>query len=179
MTTINKYAKGKIYRLVSNVDDEFYVGSTCLPLAKRFYKHKYTAKERPNMRVYEHFNTIGWEHIKIILVEEFPCENKMQLERREREVIEQLKPSLNQMVPTRTKKEWREDNRNTIAMKKKEDRDKNKERYKQSSKKHYENKLKEKVKCDCGIECTKANMKRHTNSKQHKKWLQNETSTSS
>lgn len=44
----NRYKNGKIYRLVNSVDDEFYVGSTCLPLAKRKSTHKSEAKKHPN-----------------------------------------------------------------------------------------------------------------------------------
>jgi hypothetical protein len=102
----NRYANGKIYRLVSSIDDQFYVGSTCDTLPKRLYKHKYEAKRSPQQKIYEHFNNIGWEHVSIVLVEEFSCDNKMQLERKEREHIEAMKPTLNKIVPTRTHKEW-------------------------------------------------------------------------
>jgi predicted GIY-YIG superfamily endonuclease len=54
MTTTNKYAKGKIYRLVNDVDNEFYVGSTCDLLSKRLYGHKKDAKEGVERRVCKH-----------------------------------------------------------------------------------------------------------------------------
>lgn len=106
----NRYANGKIYRLVNNVDSEEYVGSTCGKLSKRLYGHKSGAKKTPLMRVYSHLNEVGWDNVKIVLVEEYKCENKMELERRERYWIESLKPSLNMNVPTRSVKEWCVDN---------------------------------------------------------------------
>jgi hypothetical protein len=109
-----RYSNGKIYRLVNDVDDEFYVGSTCMTLSKRFYGHKRKAKIVPNRKVYQHFNTIGWDKVKIILIEQYPCNDKLQLTRREREIIEQLKPSLNVCIPTRTNQEYRVDNREHI-----------------------------------------------------------------
>ena len=106
----NRYAKGKFYRLVNDIDSEFYVGSTCSTLAKRLSKHKNASKRKPDRKVYQHINSIGWENVSIILIEEYPCENKMELERRERYWIEELKPTLNRIIPTRTGKEWRVDN---------------------------------------------------------------------
>ena len=36
----NRYNNGKIYQIINNIDDMVYIGSTCLPLRKRFYNHK-------------------------------------------------------------------------------------------------------------------------------------------
>lgn len=103
--TDNRYNNGKIYRLVNSVDGEFYVGSTCTSLAKRFHNHKNGAKHKPSQRVYQHLNEVNWANVSIVLVEEFSCDNKMELLRRERYWIEELKPTLNQQLPTR---DWKE-----------------------------------------------------------------------
>jgi hypothetical protein len=121
-----RYNNGKIYKLVNDVDDEIYIGSTCLPLSKRFYGHKIAAKKR-NVRVYQHLNNIGWDNVKIILIEEYPCNNKMELLRKEREHIENLNPQLNMRTPTRTNKEYYEANKEVISQKRKEWRENNKE----------------------------------------------------
>ena len=78
----NRYANGKIYRLVNSVDNEEYVGSTCTPLAKSLYSHKIKAKQEVNRRVYSHLNKEGFDNVNIVLIEEYPCENKMELERK-------------------------------------------------------------------------------------------------
>ena len=105
---IDRYKGGKIYKIVNDVDDEIYVGSTCLSLAKRFYNHKQKAKTRLEQRVYKHLNAIGWENVRIILIEEFPCQSKMELEKRERHFIEELAPSLNKCIPCRTQQEYQQ-----------------------------------------------------------------------
>ena len=92
---MSRYTNGKIYKLVNNTDKEIYIGSTCVPLHKRFYKHKQDAIRFPNRKVYKHLIEIGWDEVKIILIESFSCENKMELEKRERYYIDQLSPSLN------------------------------------------------------------------------------------
>ena len=40
MTTNNRYTNGKIYQITNNLNDMIYIGSTCLPLRKRWYNHK-------------------------------------------------------------------------------------------------------------------------------------------
>jgi hypothetical protein len=52
--------------------------------------------------------------VKIILIEEYGCENKEQLERRERYWIDELQPNLNTRIPTRTDQEWRSQNKQYI-----------------------------------------------------------------
>lgn len=127
----NRYKNGKIYRLVNSVDDEFYVGSTCVSLAKRLYRHKTCAKSAPNRTVYQHLNTIGFENVKIVLIEEYPCNNKMELERKEREHIEALKPTLNAVIPTRTDQEYRQANKEILREKRVIWEEKNKENTKE------------------------------------------------
>lgn len=100
-TKMPDYANGQIYRLVSNVDEKEYVGSTCSPLPKRFYSHKTAARRHLNQRVYAHFNTVGWENVQIILIENYPCDTKRELERRERRHIEERASALNKNIPTR------------------------------------------------------------------------------
>ena len=38
------YAKGKIYKIANDIDDEIYVGSTCQSLSKRMGIHRQNAK---------------------------------------------------------------------------------------------------------------------------------------
>jgi predicted GIY-YIG superfamily endonuclease len=110
----NKYLRGKIYKLVNEVDKEIYVGSTTQPLHKRYYEHKSAAinKKTQHFKVYQHFNNLGWDNVKIILVEAYPCQDRMELLRKEREHIDILKPSLNINLPTRTIYDWNKDNPN-------------------------------------------------------------------
>lgn len=140
-TKDNRYKNGKIYRLVNSVDNEFYVGSTCLPLPKRFYLHKSMGVKKQNQRVYQHLNELGWGQVSIVLVEEFPCDSKMELERRERYWIETLQPTLNKYIPTRTFKEWKEANKEKMQEYNAKrqatiDKDKEKERLTQYRKEH-------------------------------------------
>jgi len=137
----------------------------------------------------------GFENWDMIQVEEYKSTNKKDLESRERYWIETLKSSLNKMIPTRTHKEYREDNKDKIILKKKSDyeknketillkqknyRDNNKDVIKLRKKEYYENnkesielKRKEKGKytCECGLTLTIAHKPRHERTQKHQKYL--------
>lgn len=145
----HRYKNGKIYRLVNNVDDEFYVGSTCTSLAKRLYRHKQASILEPNRPVYKHLVNIGWENVKIVLIQEHPCNNKMELERKEREHIEAFKPTLNTSIPTRTDREYRAANKEVLHEKRVIWEEKNKDNIKEYMANYYQqnkDKLKQKSK---------------------------------
>ena len=46
----NKYHNGKIYRLINDLDDEFYIGSTCSSLSSRLSLHRHDAKSGATSR---------------------------------------------------------------------------------------------------------------------------------
>ena len=84
----NRYENSKVYKLIEPNSGFFYIGSTCDTLSKRFGRHKTTAKTKPDIKVYKCFNEIGWENVKIVLIQELYLENKEQLLRAENDVIE-------------------------------------------------------------------------------------------
>ena len=131
------YSKGKIYKIVNDVDEEVYVGSTVQPLCARLAEHKRKSKQEDSRKCYNHWNGIGWDTVKIILVEDFPCERKEQLEARERYWIEQI-GTLNKNIPTRCKNEYREANKDVIIEKKKQYYVANKDYLKEKNKKYRE-----------------------------------------
>lgn len=113
---INKYANGKIYKLENDWDefDAIYVGSTCKLLIQRKTKHDYSAKIYPDRPVYEYFNYFGWENVKIVLLEDFPCANEEELLIREKFWIDKLKPDLNVVMIGRTRKEYYKANKEKL-----------------------------------------------------------------
>lgn len=127
MANDNKYSRGKIYRLVNDIDDEVYIGSTCDMLAKRKAKHKSLTIKAQNRKVYSHLNQIGWDNVSIILIENYPCNSIEELKARERYWIEEMKPSLNKYIPLRTRTEYLEENKDKISQQKKEYREQNKD----------------------------------------------------
>jgi hypothetical protein len=118
--TENKYKRGKIYsiRCYKTEDNKFievpnylYIGSTCNELYKRFFSHKQTAldnNEKCKSKLYECMRETFADYRfiwKIELYENFPCNSKNELEKREGEIIRKLKPFLNSNVPGQKTKE--------------------------------------------------------------------------
>lgn len=169
------YVNGKIYKLVNNVDDEIYIGSTCGTLRLRKNKHKTHAKKYTERRVYKHLNEIGWDNIDIILIEACDCQNKDELHRRERYWIDTLNPSLNKVLPRRTLKEYYEDNKETIGEKQKEWREANKEEvkeyYEANKQRISDERKKEKITCGCGSTIRRADKSRHGRTTKHQTYL--------
>jgi len=177
------YSRGKIYKLVNDVDNLIYIGSTCNRLCKRLGDHKSSAKVHKERLVYKHLNEIGWENVQIILVEKFECKTKEELRARERYWIETLEAKLNKQIPTRTKKEidkkYREENKEKVKETQRLYRDKNKEELANKSKEYRTKKhddITKRVYCDCGGYYQFAHKYHHTHTKKHKEWENNSDS---
>ena len=72
ITKPNKYHNGKIYTIRCRDDDTLiYVGSSCLPLHKRFYEHKQKLKQEKNKNIllYKKMNELGSDKFYIELYE--------------------------------------------------------------------------------------------------------------
>jgi hypothetical protein len=93
---MSDYSKGKIYKVVNDLDDEVYVGKTCQTLNSRFGDHKSDCRHYVGERkFFVHLQTLGIEHFRIELIEDYPCETKAELEKRETYWIETLPGTLN------------------------------------------------------------------------------------
>ena len=133
------YQEGKIYTLRSHQTELVYVGSTCTPLPKRFYKHKqdyngWMKEYRPYISSYE---VLQFEDCYIELHEACPCQNKAELERREGEIVREI-DCVNKRIPGRKQPEYYEANKEHILEQKKTYRLANPEKFVAKDKKYYE-----------------------------------------
>jgi group I intron endonuclease len=87
--------KGKVYKIINDVDDEVYIGSTTKRLSQRFGNHTQDAINRPTGKIHQKMRDLGNEHFAIELIELYPCETVKELRAREDYWIKQLKPALN------------------------------------------------------------------------------------
>ena len=183
---ITDYSKTIIYKIVCNDLNvkNCYVGHT-INMTKRKCVHKsicHNEKNKAhNLKIYQiiHENG-GWDNWSMLLVEKFPCKDKYEACKREREVYEELEAKLNTIRPHRTQeelkeerkeyeKQYREEHKEVKAEKMKEYRQEHKEEYKEYHKQYsnqyyqeHKEKLKEKVECEyCSKLISKYNMSRH------------------
>ena len=85
------YQNGKIYRIVCNETGEQYIGSTCEPLCRRLAVHKAEMKRSDGTNRYiSSFQILKRGSYSIILIENYPCEHKDELHRRERFYLESM-----------------------------------------------------------------------------------------
>ena len=126
------YKNGKIYKLVNDELNLTYYGSTCNELRKRLNDHKKKSNKCSSKIMFES------GVVKIYLVEEFPTENKMLLNQRERYYIENNE-CVNKVIPGRTRKEYRDDNKYKINITEKEYYNNNKDKIIEKKKEYYQN----------------------------------------
>ena len=113
------FSKGKIYKLINDSTDKIYIGSTCSSLNERLNKHKNNYKcfiEKKGKQSYiTSYKLLELGNVDIILIEDYPCENKKELNKRERYYIDiNREIALNKVIPTRTQKEYLETNKDKI-----------------------------------------------------------------
>jgi len=165
------YSQGKIYKLysVSN-KDLIYYGSTIQSLNERLSRHisDYKRNSYCSSKL-----VIAAGDYKIELIENYPCNSGVELNRREGEYTKANK-CVNKQIAGRITTEWLEDNKEYIKeyqkiYHKKYNED-NKEVIAEKNKEYYENnreKLKEKVTCECGCIIRKGDLARHKKSNKH------------
>ena len=139
------YKNGFIYKLCCldpNIS-EIYVGSST-NFQKRKQQHKYGCNT-PSGREYNHYkyqfirDNGGWLNWNMVEIEKYPCDNKRELERRETEMMIDLKAGLNVKKPFTTDedkkehqktydKQYAEDNKEKIKQYKTKYREDNKEK---------------------------------------------------
>ena len=92
---------------------DIYIGSTTnFKQRKRQHKNcttKETSKSYP-MNLYKFIrDNGGWENWDMILIKNVSCESRLELNRIERECYEEYEPTLNNQVPSRSKKEYKKE----------------------------------------------------------------------
>ena len=126
------YQNGKIYKLWTPEGDCTYIGSTTQPLAVRLGGHKRESNATCSKYLFSKYTDI-----RIELMEDYPCNNKEQLNRREGEII-RATDCINKQIAGRTYKEYYETNKVKIAEQQKKYKEDNKTKIAEYQKNHYE-----------------------------------------
>lgn len=200
------YSKSCIYKICCRDPDitDFYIGSTT-ELTKRRYGHKQCCinPNQPayNRPVYQYIrDNGGWDNWEVVKIENYDCNCSEDLCKRERELFEELKPTLNKNKPfisvVETKefyKEYHKANKDKRSQQSKKRYEENKDKMKKYSKEYYEEnkdkkkkyskeyrennkesitkKASQKITCECGAVISKSHKARHLETNKHKKLL--------
>ena len=141
------FANGKVYAIRSHQTPQIYIGSTTQSLSRRFSKHK-SGKPCSSSQI------LQYPDCYIELLEEFPCANKMQLHRREGELI-RTTDCVNKRIAGRTQSEHRIDNKDYMFERDKQYREDNKQ------------KITEKYNCFCGGKYINSHKQEHFKTAKH------------
>jgi hypothetical protein len=189
------YKNSSIYKICckdTNIKD-IYVGSTT-NFNRRKGEHKTKCCKEENKEynkiVYKFIRENGgfnnWDMVEIC---KFSCDNKRELHKEERKYLELLDATLNKVIPTRTfkqyyednkdkilekNKQYREDNKDEISKQKKEYSEKNKDKIKQYYKDNKEKileKKKKKYNCECSGKYTNCSKSKHLKTKIHQDFI--------
>jgi hypothetical protein len=87
------YKKSKIYKIIDNTNNNVYVGSTTRTLNERLTSHRDKYKKYINgeVRFASSYDIIKNNDYKIILIENYPCNNIDELHQREQHYIDNIK----------------------------------------------------------------------------------------
>jgi hypothetical protein len=162
------YHNSKIYKIWSSNTEKIYIGSTTQKLCVRLVEHKSKFKKYKNetSKYYtSSFELLKYDDAKIELIEEYKCDNKEQLYKREGEIIRQNKDlCVNMLVAGRSYTEYRLNNKDKINERSKIYRRTHKEKINLYASQPY--------KCACGL-CIRYDSKgKHFQSITHNRFLQ-------
>ena len=165
-----KLDNAKIYKIVDNINDNVYIGSTCYSLKTRLSVHKSAYKRFLNGLGgnTKSFDVLKNNDYKIELIENCNIKTKQELLARERFYIENNN-CLNKNIPgnlddkgtQQYQKDYYNDNKNKIDDYQKEYREANKD------------KKKEKLNCVCGGNYTHCNKSHHIKTTKHLNFFKN------
>ena len=160
---------GHIYKLCCTDPNvkEVYIGSTSNPRVRKC-THKNAcnspSSHNYNYNVYQYIRAHGgWDNWQMVILEaNIRYDEKFELRARERHWLEILSASLNSNTPNRTMSEWHQDNREPLAIYKKQ--------YRQDNIEAVKSRQKEKIECDCGITYNRSGKSQHNKRKKHKQY---------
>ena len=154
------YSQSIIYKICCRNPDikEIYIGSTT-NFYRRKQQHKFCCNNSNdksyNLNVYKFIRANGnWDNWDMIIIEKFECNDKLELHKKERDILEQLGATLNSQIPNRSIKEWKDNNKEYFKVYKENNKDKIKQKKNE--------KRREKVECDiCGKILNRGSLNTH------------------
>ena len=164
---MNRYQNSKIYKLCVDNEPWFYIGSTCNKLSKRLGHHKENARKEPTRKVYDCLNKIGWDKVKIILIQDLKLESIEQLRREE---DKEIRKYIDDPFCLNSRNAFNTDEDN-IKLRKRLQYNRYWNNYEEELKRSndYYSNNNSKIKCLCGCEVVKTQLIRHQKTKKHHK----------
>jgi hypothetical protein len=169
------YSKTIIYKIQhKEIDELIYVGSTT-DFTRRKAGHKRrcnnTNDKRHNLKVYQMIrDNGGWDMFNILVIKEYPCNNKREAEAEEDKVIREARANMNSLrayVSREERLEQKRDNHYHYYLENKEQILERMKHYYLENKGKIAEREKQKITCDCGCVLRRCCLARHKRTKKH------------
>ncbi len=113
---------------------------------------------------------LEYDDCYIELIENYPCNDRNELHKRAGELIRGDENAINKMILGRTRKQYKQDNKERAKETDKKYREKNKDKINEKAK-QYREANREKYQCECGSNITKCSKTRHERTKKHQAYI--------
>lgn len=168
----SNFQEGKVYKIVSDVVPDIYIGSTTETLSARLSKHKHSYKQYLDGKYHKitsHEIIRADPNCRIELLEHYPCTSREELLRRECHYVRMYNGiCVNKRMPGRTQKQYYQENKIRILTK-------NAQYYADNREKILE-KLCSDATCECGNIVNRGNLAAHRKTKKHKRSMERQRS---
>ena len=115
------YSKSKIYKIINDIDDYVYIGSTTERLSSRMAKHRFDMKKpQNNGKIYQHMRKYGPKYFHIVLIRNYSCTSKEELVKEERRefdlydknvLLNTYRPKITNIERLQLKQTWNTNNK--------------------------------------------------------------------
>jgi hypothetical protein len=162
------YQNSKIYKVMSDLGNKIYIGSTTKQyLSQRMQKHRqdyltHQQGKRNKTTIFELFEEYGTDNCKIILIENYPCSSRDELNAREGHFISTLE-CVNKIHLGRSSAQHYQDNKVIICARVKAFYEANKDVI--NAKDRERGKIH--ITCECGVSHRKDGKSKHLKTKLH------------
>ena len=165
-----------IYKIISLDDDKTYIGSTTKKPKERLKGHEkdYKRYQKGKFSYVTSFDILATGNYRVEKIKKVKVSCKKELHDHERYYIESTE-CVNKVIPSRTRKQYRQDNKEKIAEQKKQYRQDNKEKIAERQKQYRQDnkdKINQKHICQCGSSYTQSHKARHMRTKKHIAYLE-------
>jgi len=113
---MNKYSESKIYKIINSKTNLIYIGSTTNSLFNRFNSHLHAYNNGNLTTTARKLFDIDINSCSIELIQNFPCNNRRELQLQEGKFIKIFQPYVvNKKIEGRTQKEYKNEHKREIA----------------------------------------------------------------
>ena len=167
------FEQAKIYCIECNITGKKYIGSTCKTLSQRLKQHEYQYKRYliDKYCYVTSFDILQLDDYTMYLLEKVHCDTQEELDAFEGHYIKKFRDfAVNKRVEGKTKLEKKEEIQK-YYQDNKESKKKYQQQYREDNRELVNQKQREKILCECGIQYSRSHKARHIKTTHHQEFI--------